>query len=138
MSGLVRLLAARTLSAASRLLPPHLSSWSRAMAHELMAIQDDRSALRFAAGCLRAAMSLAIAERLKAVRAILFPPSPSPRSFPIMKRILAQPRSVGLICGAVAVGTGMAYMGATGAPSRYLLVNFAALVLGATAWLAVG
>jgi hypothetical protein len=108
------------------------------MAHELMAIQDDRSALRFAAGCLRAAMSLAIAERLKAVRAILFPPSPSPRSFPIMKRILAQPRSVGLICGAVAVGTGMAYMGATGAPSRYLLVNFAALVLGATAWLAVG
>lgn len=32
----------------------------------------------------------------------------------------------------------MAYMLAAGAPSRYLLVNLAALVLGATAWLALG
>lgn len=138
MSGLARRMAIRTLSAASRLLPPHLSTWSRAMAHELMEIGDDRSALLFAAGCLRAAVSLALAERFDAVRAILFPPSLRPRSFPIMNNILAQPRLLGLICGAAAVGIGMAYMGAAGAPSRYLLVNFAALVLGATAWLALG
>jgi hypothetical protein len=138
VSGLVRRLATRILAAASRLLPPRLSSWSRAMAHELMAIGDDRSALLFAAGCLRAAFFLALAERLDAARAILFPPSTFGRSFPIMNGILAQPRLLGLICGAAAVGIGMAYMGAAGAPSRYLLVNFAALVLGATAWLALG
>ena len=55
-----------------------------------------------------------------------------------MIRISTRPRLLGLLCGAVAVGMGMAYMDAAGAPSRYLLVNFAALVLGATAWLALG
>ena len=55
-----------------------------------------------------------------------------------MKDILARPRLLGLICGAGAVGLGLAYMLAAGAPSRYLLVNLAALVLGATAWLALG
>ncbi len=55
-----------------------------------------------------------------------------------MNRISAQPRLLGLICGAAAVGIGLAYMEAAGAPSRYLLVNLAALVVGATAWLALG
>jgi hypothetical protein len=126
------------MSAASRLLPPHLSAWSRAMANELTEIADDRSALLFACGCLRAAVALAIGARLGALRAILFPLLPSPRSLPAMIRISTRPRLLGLLCGAVAVGMGMAYMDAAGAPSRYLLVNFAALVLGATAWLALG
>jgi len=55
-----------------------------------------------------------------------------------MIRISSQPRLLGLLCGAVAVAMGLAYMLAAGAPSRYLLVNLAALVLGATAWLALG
>ena len=55
-----------------------------------------------------------------------------------MNGILARPRLLGLICGAAAVGIGAAYMLAAGAPSRYLLVNVAALVLGMTAWLALG
>lgn len=54
-----------------------------------------------------------------------------------MNGILAQPRLLGLICGAGAVAFGLGYMIAAGAPSRYLLVNLAALVLGATAWLAL-
>lgn len=138
MSGFARHMAARIATAASWLLPAHLSSWSRAMAGELIEIEDDRSALLFACGCLRAAAVLAVGARLTAFRAILFPPAPSPRSLPTMSRLSTQPRLLGLLCGAVAVGLGVAYMEAAGAPSRYLLVNFAALVLGATAWLALG
>ena len=52
-----------------------------------------------------------------------------------MNGISARPRLLGLLCGAGAVAIGIAYMSAAGAPSRYLLVNLAALVLGATAWL---
>ena len=55
-----------------------------------------------------------------------------------MNFIPARPRLLGLICGAAAVAMGMAYMFAAGAPSRYLLMNLAALVLGASAWLALG
>jgi hypothetical protein len=108
------------------------------MAHEAIEIADDRSALLFAAGCLRAAALLAIGARLEALRARLFPPQLSEWSVPIMNRISARPRLLGLVCGAAAVGIGLAYMGAAGAPSRFLLVNLAALVLGATAWLALG
>ncbi|HEX8240282.1 MAG TPA: hypothetical protein VF574_11135 [Allosphingosinicella sp.] len=46
-------------------------------------------------------------------------------------------RTLVLLFGAAAVGAGMAYMAAAGAPPRYMLVNLAALVLGATAWLAL-
>lgn len=142
MSGLARLLAERMLAAASHLLPAHLSLWSRAMANELTEIGDDRAALLFAAGCFRAAAGLAVAERLRsasgALRALLSPPRQSPGSPPTMNIISSRPRLLGLICGAAAVAIGMAYMDSAGAPARYLLVNFAALVLGATAWLALG
>ncbi len=138
MSGLARRVAERMLSAVARLLPRHMSSWSRAMAHELVEIPDDHAALLFAAGCLRAAVSIAAAERLGALRAFLFPPPPPPRSPMAMKRISPQPRLLGLICGSAAVGMGIAYMEAAGAPPRYLLVNLMALVLGGTAWLALG
>lgn len=55
-----------------------------------------------------------------------------------MNRISAQPRLLGLLCGLGAVAMGLVYMSAAGAPSRYMLMNVAALVLGATAWLALG
>lgn len=139
---IARFLASRTLSAASRLLPPHLSNWSRAMGRELMEIGDDRAALLFAAGCLRAFLSLAVAtgarSAFEAIRTLLFPAEPFSWRLPTMNRISTQPRLLGLLCGSVAVLLGLAYMEAAGAPSRYLLVNFAALVLGATAWLALG
>jgi cell division protein FtsW (lipid II flippase) len=112
------------------------------MIREAAEIPDDRAALRFAAGCLRAAAGMAIAARLRsawaAARSLLFPPAPSTRRSSTMNFISARPRLLGLLCGAGAVGIGMAYMLAAGAPPRYLLVNLAALVLGATAWLALG
>ncbi|HVQ07498.1 MAG TPA: hypothetical protein VMS43_03590 [Allosphingosinicella sp.] len=142
MSNFVRGVASGMLSAAWRLLPPSLAPWARAMNRELAEIGGDGDALLFAFGCLRAILGLAIAARLRslcaAARDILFPPTPSTRSLPTMNDILARPRLLGLICGAGAVGMGLAYMLAAGAPSRYLLVNLAALVLGASAWLALG
>jgi hypothetical protein len=137
-----RFLAVRTMSGASRLLPPRLSDWSRAMGRELMEIGDDRAALLFAAGCLRASLSLAVAAATRstftAIRTLLFPAAPFSWSFPTMNRISTRPRLLGLLCGSLAVLMGLAYMEAAGAPRSYLLVNFAALVLGATAWLALG
>lgn len=139
MNGLVRRLASQTLMAASRLLPPHLSSWSRAMGRELAEIPHDGAALGFAVGCLRAALTLAIAARarsfLEAARGGPHPLAPLTWSLSTMNSISARPRLLGLICGAGAVALGLAYMLAAGAPSRYLLVNLAALVIGATAWL---
>jgi hypothetical protein len=130
VSGFVRRLASGMLSAAWRLLPPSLVSWARAMKRELDEIDGDGAALLFAAGCLRAILGLAIAARFRSLS--------STWSLPTMRDILARPRLLGLICGAGAVGMGIAYMSAAGAPSRYLLVNLAALVLGATSWLALG
>lgn len=118
------------VSAAWRLLPPSLSPWARAMTRELDEIEGDGGALLFAAGCLRAILGLAIAARVRSLT--------SSWSLPTMTDILARPRLLGLLCGAGAVGIGIAYMLAAGAPSRYLLVNLAALVLGASAWLALG
>jgi hypothetical protein len=113
-----------------------MSSWARAMRCELAEIEDDAAALLFALGCLRAALGLAIAERLEAGRET--PPARTTRRHQNMNRIRARPRLLGLICGAGAVGLGMAYMAAAGAPSRYPLMNLAALVLGASVWLALG
>ena len=138
MNRLARVLANHALAAASNLLPPNLSTWSRAMACDLAEIGDDRAALRFAAGCLRAAAGLAVATRLRRIGSALSAHAHSTWSQPIMTDRSIRPRMLGLVCGATAVGMGMAYMFAVGAPSRYLLVNLAAAVLGATAWLALG
>lgn len=55
-----------------------------------------------------------------------------------MNGIAARPRLLGFICAVGAVLIGIAYMAAAGAPWRYMLMNLAALALGATAWLALG
>jgi len=137
-----RCLASRILSATARLLPPDLAPWARAMARELDEIEGDGTAMRYAAGCVGAVLCLAIAARARsswaAARSFLFPPTPSTWSLPTMNDILTRPRLLGLLCGAGAVGMGIAYMVAAGAPPRYLFVNLAALVLGALTWLALG
>lgn len=142
MSGFGRRLAQRLLTAADHLLPPHLTSWSRAMGRELVEITDDDAALRFAAGCLRAALGLAIAARLEtavAVARAALPSIPLPTwSLQTTKDLLARPRLLGLLCGVAATAIGMAYLLLAGAPPRHLLVNLAALILGATIWLALG
>jgi hypothetical protein len=127
---------------ASRGLPPRLADWAKAMERELAEIGDDGAALAYAGGCLRALLGLAIAARMNSLRAaarsLFLASTPSSWRSRIMNPNTARPRSIGLFCGAAAVAAGLAYMAAAGAPSRHLLVNLASLVLGATAWLALG
>lgn len=104
------------------------------MGSELAEISDDRAALAFAIGCLRATLTLAIAAWLRSARDFLFPSAPLAWSSTTMNGISARPRLLGLVCGTGAVALGLLYMLAAGAPSRYLLVNLIALVIGAVAW----
>jgi cell division protein FtsW (lipid II flippase) len=138
----MRHLASQMLSVASGLLPAHLASWSRAMGREMAEIADDRAAVAFAGGCLRAVLALAVTARFRslsaAARGLLLPLANSNWRILNMNTLSTRPRLLGLICGAGAVGMGLMYMLAAGAPSRYLLVNCFALVLGATAWLMLG
>ena len=142
MSRMRRRLAARLLAAADHLLPRHLSTWARAMRRELDEIADDDAALLFATGCLRAAFGLAITMRLRSALAAagaLLPPIPLSRwSLQMMTDISTRPRLLGLFCGGAAAGIGLAYLALAGAPPRHLLVNLAALILGATIWLGLG
>jgi cell division protein FtsW (lipid II flippase) len=55
-----------------------------------------------------------------------------------MNSLFARPRLLGLICGSFAALIGMIYLWAANAPSTYPVMNLAALVLGATLWLASG
>jgi hypothetical protein len=109
------------------------------MAREVVEISHDRAALGFAVGCLRAAVALAISAWLTAhSKHFLQLVSSLSGSAHTMNNLLDRPRLLGLLCGSGAVGLGLAYMAAGGAPTSYLLVNLAALILGATAWLALG
>lgn len=55
-----------------------------------------------------------------------------------MDRLLDQPRLLGLLCAAFAVGLGIVYLAAAGAPARYLGINLATFVVGAAIWLGLG
>jgi hypothetical protein len=134
----MRRAAQRIMRAAENVFPDHLSCWSRAMARELAEIRHDRAALAFAAGCLRAAIMLAVGTWIATLRSRFVDTAiTSSRSAPIMNCLVDRPRNLGLICAVTAVCLGLAYMTAAGAPANYLLVNVAALVLGASAWLAL-
>ena len=141
MKRLMRRTAAAVLDAASRLLPPHMTSWSRAMQRELAEIQDDAAALAFIYGCLRTVLLLALAAQLRSAcvvaRRSLSSVFAAQGSFATVKRIMDGPWTVGLICGAGAVGLGIVYMLVAGAPSSYLGVNLGSLVIGVTAWAAL-
>lgn len=96
-------LASRTLQAA---LPSSLQSWGWAVRRETQEIADDTQALQFALGSLLGLMPRALAPRL------------------------LSPRALGIGCTVGAVALGLAYMAVAGAPSRYLAINFAALLVG--------
>ena len=142
MNGMVRRLASGMLSAASVLLPPGLASWSRAMRRELVEMADDWVALRFAAGCLRAALGLAAAAQLRTaferLRGLPHPIATSTERPLTMNTLWMRPRLLGLGCGGGAVTLGLAYMVAAEAPWRYVLVNLTALIIGGAGWFVLG
>jgi hypothetical protein len=99
-------LAATLVRLAAILLPARLRDWGRAMAAELAAIERPGAALAFALGCLGGALRQALSFHLR------------------------HPRRLGACCATGAIGLGLAYMTAAGAPSSYLAINAAALAIG--------
>ena len=65
-------------------------------------------------------------------------PAGSEPSMPSSNSLLDRPRQLAALCAVAATGLGFAYMAAAGAPSRYLVMNGAALTLGLFVVLAMG
>lgn len=126
-----------------RILPRPQSSWSRAMLHEIGAVEDDWEALDFATGCLCAAVVQAVT--FHAARLSILSRSGGFHSgaggvtiMDALKNRLNNPRSLGLACAIGAAGLGLAYLTAAGAPLRYIVVNAASLLLGLVAFSGIG
>lgn len=103
-TGSARLIA----RALAGILPAAHGDWARAMAAEIDAIADDREALAFACGCLRAACVVALAPRTLA----------------------RAPGRLGLVCGGAAAALGALFMATAGAPDRYVAMHLSSLLLG--------
>jgi hypothetical protein len=121
------------------LLPASQGSWSRAMIIEVAELEDDAEALRFAMGCLWAAVVQAATHH--------FPRSDSKargtnhhhetEARPMEQFRNGDPRAIGLACAAGAVGVGAVYLAAAQAPEVYIVVNCTAFVLGLIAYSAL-
>ncbi|WP_240959371.1 hypothetical protein [Novosphingobium olei] len=111
-------LACRTLQAT---LPPSLQSWGWAIRYETAGISDDTTALLFALNSLCGLFPRVIAAQVFHPVAALFGGA-----------AMRSPRALGILCATGAVLLGLVYMAAAGAPTRYLWVNAAALVIGLT------
>lgn len=108
---LAQAIAVRLLA---RLLTGRLADWARAMAAEIEAIADEREALRYALGCLHAAIGMALRAGLQGGWARLRQRSP---------------RALGLAgaCGATLLGC--TFMLLAGAPRAYVPMQLASLLL---------
>ena len=114
-------------------LPRPQSSWSRAMLHEIAAVEDDWEALGFAAGCLRVAVVQAVT--FHAARLSILSRSGGfhfgtggVTMVENLKNRLSNPRALGLACGIGAAGLGLAYLTAAGAPLVYIVGTAASLL----------
>lgn len=123
--------ACRSLKAA---LPPSLQSWASAIRIETAEIPDDTKALQFALGSLFGLMPTALGSRLLRPSALLIgkaaPSHGETTTMNFYDIALRRPRATGSVCALGAVALGICYMGVAGAPSHYLAINSAALVIG--------
>ncbi len=125
------------------ILPRLQSDWSRAMLHEIAAVEDDWEALGFAAGCLRVAVMEAAAFNAARLSMLLrsgsfYSETGGGTIMEALKNRLGNPRSLGLACAIGAVSLGLAYLTAAGAPLVYIVGNAAALLLGLVAFSGIG
>ena len=120
------------------LLPASQGSWSRAMINEVAELDDDAEALRFAIGCLWAAVVQAAAHHFSdsdnEVRSTY---QHETEAGPMEQLRQRDPRAIGLACAAGAVGLGAVYLAAAQAPLVYIVVNSTAFVLGLIAYAAL-
>lgn len=108
----------RLVRLAAALLPPPLRPWGDAMHGELANIPSPAAALRFALGCLAAALR----SRINHTGNQMLRP---------LHDLAAHPRAMALACASAATGLGIFHMLLAGAPARYILVNLGALIIGA-------
>lgn len=120
-----RMLAAAIIAFAAVILPARRRDWGRAMAVELAAIETPGGAVAFALSCFVGAARHSLFSHLSPIPQLEGTPSMHPES-----KLLSNPRRLAALCAAGAVGLGLAYMAAAGAPLRYLTTNGAALGIG--------
>ena len=135
--GAARRLAIAIVRLTTILLPASQASWSSAMIVEVAELDDDAEALRFAMGCLWAAVVQAAAHHIPGSD----PDGQGSHNHDREARTMEQlrkrdPRAIGLACAAGAVGLGLVYLAAAQAPLVYMVVNGTAFVLGVIAYAA--
>ncbi|MDV6329603.1 hypothetical protein [Asticcacaulis sp. 201] len=109
------------------LLPDAQKPWASAIETETGLIEDDADALAFALGSLSGLLPWILSHQLM-----------HPFLAPTTAGMAIRPRAVGFACATRATLLGIAYMGISGAPLRYLISNLAALLLGGLALAAFG
>ena len=130
--GTARRLALAIARLSATLLPASQRNWARAMIAEVAELDGDGEALRFAMGCLRAAVVQAAAHHLSGSGSgVRGTDQHHETEAPPMEQLRNRdPRAIGVACAAGAVGLGAIYLAAAQAPWSYIVVNGTALVLG--------
>jgi hypothetical protein len=119
---------------AIRIMPPAIRQWGIAMQHEVDAIERADRAMVFAFGCLafacrQALIFYVLRPALLMVGATSFTIQEA-SMMNLWNNLLQHPQRIGAICGAVATGLGLVYMGIAGAPGSYLAMNVGAMLIG--------
>jgi acetyl esterase/lipase len=132
-SGALRSLAHGLCSILRIVLPKERRGWAEGLRSEISEIADDSEALNFAWGCFCGLMAQVLRERLHALFLTITGIEPSSGEASPMQSPSDRPhppRIVGVMSAIAAVGLGLAYLAAAGAPAIYLGVNLGALAVG--------
>ena len=125
-----RWLASALLGWVARVVPSNRLDWVRAMSVELSEIRSDSEALKFALGCMWAA--IVIPEQAETDHLPYQANRVDNRANPFTRN----PRATGLACGLISVALGLAYLKIADAPFHYIIVNLCATVIGVGCFIA--
>jgi hypothetical protein len=119
---------------AIRIMPPEIRQWGIAMRYEVEIIERADRAVMFAFGCLafacrQALIFYVLRPALLTVGATSFTIQEA-SMMNLQNNLLQHPQRIGAICGILATGLGLVYMGIAGAPVSYLAMNISALLIG--------
>jgi cell division protein FtsW (lipid II flippase) len=131
--GFQRALADRLCSLLHAISPKEIRGWAEALRSEIANIPHDGEALRFVSGSLCGLLPRILLTNLQTTIIALaggehIDGGSTAMGFSLHR--FSQLRLVGVISLIAAIGLGLAYMAAAGAPAAYLTLNLAALVLG--------
>lgn len=132
-SGFHRSVADRLCDTLRAIFPNRLAHWADALRAEIASIQDDGEAFRFALGSFFGLLPHALIARGRTAMSAFIRQdqrSGDARAMRIPSDHLQQPIIAGALCAIAATILGLIYMAAAGAPSVYLGMNFAALIIG--------